>query len=222
MPIRTPSRIILTHKSYLLPPPCLFRQNELDDLEGAILLYGLANKLDPSDSTVSGNCHAARAMEAERRGNWAEAAHLFRTAVKAWQSGSAAEDDPDVVESLGKAKELEQRAAEAEAQRLAAAEEEEDLEDAYADPADASVRRSRTIVPGVSFSEEARVDDVLSKQRSKNPSTSQSAHTILSKVFSSVFKGRNKGKKESSQEEVAIGTMFDGSVSRGRDRTVSL
>jgi len=161
-------------------------------------------------------------MEAERRGNWAEAAHLFRTAVKAWQSGSAAEDDPDVVESLRKAKDLEQRAAEAEAQRLAAAAEEDDFEDAYADPADASVRRSRTIVPGVSFSEVARVDDVLSKQRSKNPSASQSAHTILSKVFSSVFKGRNKGKKECAQEEVAIGNMFDGSVSRSRTVSFSL
>jgi len=55
---------------------------------GAILLYGLANKLDPHDSTVLGNCSSARAKEAERRGEHAEAAHLYREAVLAWQGTS--------------------------------------------------------------------------------------------------------------------------------------
>ena len=41
-------------------------KNELNDLEGAVLLYSLAQKLDPADTTVMGNQCAVRAAEAER------------------------------------------------------------------------------------------------------------------------------------------------------------
>jgi hypothetical protein len=223
----------------------------LDDLEGAILLYGLASKIDPLDSTVAGNCHAARAKEAERRGNWAEAAHLYRTAVDAWRglrSGSSPElgasppprhpsegpppppppppvsslaaDDPDVVECLSRAVELEQWAHDAEAQRLAG------RDDHELDGGE-EVRRPSSVAPGVSFSEGARVDDVLSKQRSKNSKAgSSSAHAILSKVFSSVFKGRVRGATKEDDHpaldpssEAAFGAFnVDPSTSRSRDR----
>ena len=167
-------------------------KNELDDLEGAILLYGLANKLDPSDATVLGNCHCARAKEAERRGEWAEAAHLYNTAVEAWQGGEMPlpADDPDIVECLGRSAELAAIAHEAERQRL----EDEADDDRAAEAAGGggegapAVRRSR--VPGVSFSEVARVDAVLSKRSAGG--ASERAKTILGTVFSKVFskKGR--------------------------------
>jgi hypothetical protein len=76
-----------SHHSNL--PPVLLHPHQ-----GAILLYGLANKLDPQDSTVLGNCHSARAKEAERRGEFAESAHLYREAVAAWQGAWLPEDDP--------------------------------------------------------------------------------------------------------------------------------
>ena len=85
-------------------------KNELNDLEGAVLLYSLAQVLDPSDTTVMGNQCAVRAAEAERRGELLEAAHLYREACAAWERGWLADDDPDVKESMDAAQRLTEKA----------------------------------------------------------------------------------------------------------------